>query len=193
VFYEKSPRRVTAEQVREIVKELPDNVERIGVFVNEQKDSIFSIVDAVGLTGVQMHGDREDPRVADWILERRPQVKVLTAISMNHPDPRGWAMRWPPDKLQAFVVDSGSSSKHGGTGEVFDWAAAIPVVEDIKRIACIVAAGGLTSSNVGEAIRILKPWGVDVVSGVEARPGKKDPNKVHTFIGAVREMDRRVG
>ncbi len=193
VFYEKSPRCVTVEKAREICEELPENVERIGIFVNEQEDLICSVVDATGITGVQMHGDNEDPRVADLVIGRQPQVKVLAAISMNRPNPQGWAMMWRPESVRAFMVDSGNSLKHGGTGETFDWNAAAPVLNDIRKFAKVVAAGGLTSENVGTATKILKPWGVDVSSGVEAAPGKKDPEKVRAFVRAVREMDRRVG
>ena len=190
VFYQKSPRCVTVERAREIVQKLPGRVEKVGVFVNEPEDALLAAADGAGLTTVQMHGDNEDPKVADLIVRRRPEVKVLAAISMRHPNPAGWAMMWHPGSVQAFLLDSGTSSEHGGTGEVFDWAAALPTLEDIRRLARVVAAGGLTSANVRTAIEILKPWGVDVASGVEARPGKKDPEKVRAFVRAVRGMDR---
>jgi phosphoribosylanthranilate isomerase len=190
VFYEKSPRSLTVDRAREIVEKLPGTVEKVGVFVNETEDALLAAVERAGLTAVQMHGDNEDPHVADLIVTRRPEVKVLAAISMRHPNPAGWAMMWHPDSVQAFLLDSGTSSEHGGTGEVFDWAAALPSLEDIRRLAKVVAAGGLTSGNVRTAIEVLKPWGVDVASGVEARPGKKDPEKVRAFVRAVREMDR---
>ncbi|HXJ86406.1 MAG TPA: phosphoribosylanthranilate isomerase [Candidatus Binatia bacterium] len=193
VFYEKSPRCVAVAKAREICSQLPENVERIGVFVNEQEDSICSVVDAAGITGVQMHGDHEDPHVADLVVARRPEIKVLAAVSMNRPNPQGWAMMWHPESVRAFLVDSGNSSKHGGTGNSFDWNAAVPVLNDIKKLGKVVAAGGLTPANVEKAADVLKPWGVDVVSGVEASPGKKDPEKVRAFVRVVREMDRRVG
>jgi|SRR5215469_11658190 len=192
VFYEKSPRCVTVERAREIVGKLPGRVEKVGVFVNEPADALLAAADGAGLTAVQMHGHNEDPHVADLIVTRRPEVKVLAAISMRHPNPAGWAMMWHPDSVQAFLLDSGTSSEYGGTGEVFDWVAALPTLENIRRLAKVVAAGGLTSANVGSAIEVLKPWGVDVASGVEARPGKKDPAKVRAFVRAVREMDRKV-
>ena len=192
VFYEKSPRCVTVERAREIVEKLPGRIEKVGVFVNEPEDALLAVADGAGLTAVQMHGDNEDPHVADLIAKSRPQVKVLAAISMRHPNPAGWAMMWHPDSVQAFLLDSGGSSQPGGTGEVFDWTAALPTLEDMRRLAKIVAAGGLTSANVRSAIEILKPWGVDVASGVEARPGKKDPEKVRAFVRAVREMDREL-
>ena len=193
VFYEKSPRCVTVETAREICEQLPESVEKVGVFVNEHEDRICSILDKTGISAVQMHGDSEDPHVADLIVERRPGTEVLAAISMLRPNPQGWAMMWHPGSVRAFLVDSGTSSKPGGTGESFDWKDAVPVLDDIKRMKNVIAAGGLTSVNVGQAIEILQPWGVDVVSGVEARPGKKDPEKVRAFVKAVREMDRKAG
>jgi phosphoribosylanthranilate isomerase len=192
VFYEKSPRCVSVETAGEIVGKLPESVEKVGVFVNEMEDTLCDVADSAGLTAVQMHGDNEDPHVADLIADRRPEIRVLAAISMHRPNPQGWAMTWHPKSVHAFLVDSGTSSRHGGTGESFDWKGAIPVLDDIKRIGKVIAAGGLTGANVSEAIGILQPWGVDVVSGVEARPGKKDPEKVRAFVRAVREMDRKV-
>jgi phosphoribosylanthranilate isomerase len=191
VFYEKSPRNITVEAAREIVEKLPESVEKVGVFVNQSEDAVCNIADHAGLTAIQMHGDDEDPHVADLLVAKRPKLKVLAAISMSQESPDGWAMMWCPDIIHAFLVDSGDSSKHGGTGDVFNWRASVPVLENIKRLGRVVAAGGLTSDNVNEAMGILKPWGVDVVSGVEARPGKKDPEKVLAFVKAVREADRK--
>jgi phosphoribosylanthranilate isomerase len=191
VFYDKSPRCVTVETALEIVSKLPASVEKVGVFVNEVEGTLCGVADRAGLTAIQMHGDNEDPHVADLVVQRMPGVSVMAAVSMHRPAPQGWAMTWHPDSVRALLVDSGNSSKHGGTGEVFDWVAAVPVVDDIKKLFKVVAAGGLTPENVGEAISVLHPWGVDVVSGVEASPGKKDVEKVRAFVRAVREMDRR--
>jgi phosphoribosylanthranilate isomerase len=193
VFYENSPRCVSVETAKEIVEKLPRSVETVGVFVNEQEGRICSVVDDAGISGVQMHGDNEDPHVADLVVKRRPQLKVLAAIAMHHPNPLGWAMMWHPDVVQAFLLDSGTASKHGGTGKAFDWIASGPAVDGIKKLGRVIAAGGLSPGNVGNAIEILKPWGVDVVSGVEEKPGKKDPEKVRAFVRAVREMDGKVG
>ena len=192
VFYEKSPRCVSVETAREIVEKLPERVEKVGVFVNQLEDVLCDVADRAGLTAIQMHGDNEDPHVADLVVSERPKLKVLSAISMLRQRPDGWAMMWLPDAVHAFLLDSGNSSKHGGTGETFDWRASVPVVDNIKKVGRVVAAGGLTPTNVAGAIGILTPWGVDVASGVEARPGNKDPEKVRAFVRAVREMDRKV-
>jgi len=193
VFYEKSPRYVSVETAREIVEKLPENVEKIGVFVNQLEDTLCDVADRAGLTAIQMHGNNEDPQVADLVVSKRPTLKVLAAVSMLQASPDGWAMMWHPEAVHAFLVDSGDSSKSGGTGQTFDWQASMSTLENIKKVGRVVAAGGLNSGNVTEAVTLLKPWGVDVVSGVEARPGKKDPEKVRAFVRAVREMDLKVG
>ena len=108
---------------------------------------------------------------------------------MQRSKPEGWAMMWEQKNVHAFLADSGSSAKLGGTGQTFDWRGSLKTLDTIKTLSRLVLAGGLNSANVGEAIRITKPWGVDVSSGVEARPGKKDPEKVRAFIRAVREAD----
>ena len=177
VFYEKSERCVSVETARQIVQELPKEMEKVGVFVNEAEETLCELSERAGLTAIQMHGDHEDPHVADMVKARRPELKVLAAISMVHESPDGWAMRWRPDVVHAFLVDSGSGSKPGGTGKTFDWGKSGPMLEKIKARGNVVAAGGLTPENVSMALTILKPWGVDVVSGVETRPGKKDPGK----------------
>ena len=191
VFYEKSPRNISVEAVREIVEKLPEDVEKVGVFVNECEGSICAIAGGAGLTAVQMHGDNEDPHVADLVVKRHPRLKVLAAIPMYHASPVGWAGMWEPNVVHAFLVDSGTPSRHGGTGEAFDWEASVGTIDEIKRFGQVVLAGGLMPRNVAEAIGIMKPWGVDVVSGVEARPGKKDPEKVRAFVKAVRDADRK--
>jgi len=189
VFYEKSPRCVEPEQVLQIVSKLPGSIEKVGVVVNETEDRICAIADQAGLTAAQMHGDDEDPHVADLVVARRP-LKVLAGISMRHPKPEGWAMMWEQDNLYAFLVDSGGARELGGTGEPFDWSASLCSLNTIKTFSNLVLAGGLNSSNVLDAIEITRPWGVDVSSGVEARPGKKDPGKVRAFVKAVREADK---
>jgi len=190
VFYQKSARCVSMESARQIVQALPKEIEKVGVFVNEAEDMLSEIAEGVGLTAIQMHGDHEDPHVADLVKARRPELKVLAAISMVHENPDQWAMRWRRDVVHAFLVDSGDGSKPGGTGKTFDWLKSKPMLESIKAQANVVAAGGLTPDNVCTALNILKPWGVDVVSGVEARPGKKDPEKVRAFVQAVREANK---
>ena len=189
VFYKKSPRYIEPERAREIVSRLPVGIEKVGVLVNETEDRICAIADQAGLTAAQMHGDDEDPHVADLVVARRA-LKLLVGISMRHPSPEDWAMKWKQDNLYALLVDSGGPAKPGGTGEPFDWNESLTSLNTLKTLAKLVLAGGLDLSNVLDAIHIARPWGVDVSSGVEAKPGKKDPKKVRAFVKAVREADK---
>jgi phosphoribosylanthranilate isomerase len=190
VFYEKSPRNISWETARSIVRELPAGVEKVGVFVNQVEDSLCDVADKVGLNAIQLHGDNEDPHVADLVAKRRSALKIMVAISMHQPNPEGWAMMWSPEVVHAFLVDSGNSSRPGGTGESFDWQKARAKVSVIARLGRIAIAGGLTPANVAHAMRILEPWGVDVSSGVESTPGKKDAEKVRAFVTAARRREK---
>ncbi len=178
VFYEKSPRHVTPEQVRKIVRKLPDGVEKVGVFVNETGERIEAVAEIAGLTAIQLHGD--EYRGHAWPAAKR---KLYLAIPAK--DLAGNSLMTLPQNLSALLVDSGTVQQRGGTGKTFDWEETKASLMAIGRNLPIVVAGGLTPVNVAEAISILKPWGVDVSSGVEARPGKKDPEKVRAFVAAV--------
>ncbi|HZQ71205.1 MAG TPA: phosphoribosylanthranilate isomerase [Terriglobales bacterium] len=185
VFYEKSPRRVNAETVRQIVEKLDGQVETVGVFFNQLQDFICDSIEKTGLSSVQLHGDNEDPHVPDLILKRRPQTRILVAVPMLRAAPEEWAMMYRADLGLTFLLDSG-----GGSGKSYDWKGTIQSTKVIKGLGPIVVAGGLNASNVAEAMRTLRPWGVDVSSGVESGPGKKDLTKIGAFVDAVREADR---
>lgn len=189
VFYEKSPRRVDPGSVAKVVSQLPPQVEKVGVFVNEKEDRICAIAEQAQLTAIQMHGDNEDPRVADLVVARRP-LKVFAGISMRQARPEGWAMMWDQANVYAFLADSGSPLQPGGTGRTFDWKQSKAALDVIRTLGRLALAGGLNASNVASACGITEPWGVDVSSGVESKPGKKDPEKVRAFITAVREADK---
>ena len=191
VFHEGSPRKTDPETVRKIVGKLPGRIEKVGVFVNQTEDSICALADETGLSAVQLHGDSLDPHVADLIVERRPHLRVIVGISMHHPKPEGYAMMWRPNVVHAFLVDAANSSNYGGTGNTFNWEKSQSNVGVVAGLGRVVVAGGLNPGNVAEAIRILKPWGVDVASGVETSPGKKDPNKVRAFVEAVRQTEKK--
>lgn len=191
VFYEKSPRNIRPQTAGEIVAQVPAGIEKVGVLANQTEDSICALAGSVGLTAVQMHGNDEDPHVADLVVRQCSGMKVIAAISIHqYPEPEAWAMMWEPNSLHAFLVDSANASQIGGTGEAFAWEHSRKSLEVIKTLGQLIIAGGLTPDNVTEAMRILRPWGVDVSSGVEVRPGKKDPEKVRAFIKAVRAADK---
>jgi phosphoribosylanthranilate isomerase len=205
VFYGKSPRCVTVETAREIAQKLPESVEKVGVFVGEPPDRISTITKAAALTSAQIYPDFQNPHSIpnDEFLENVP-CTVIVALSANQlwngnsdqPDIITGFRVSPTakERISGVLLDSGSSERPGGTGRTFRWTEVGPMVEIIRQVGLnLLVAGGLTPKNVGEAIEVLHPSGVDVTSGVEASPGKKDPDKVRAFVGAVRKLDRRVG
>ncbi|HUA16228.1 MAG TPA: phosphoribosylanthranilate isomerase [Verrucomicrobiae bacterium] len=193
VFYEKSPRCVTVETAREIARRLPERIDRIGVFVNEVPEHISEITDEAGLTAVQFHGD-EWKNPGEYSVNRDAFFGLPMLEMVRDPSTAIHSLRnvesFP--NLAGFLLDSGTAEKRGGTGKAFPWGDALSF-SSLKTLRRIVIAGGLTPDNVGRAVGYLKPWGVDVASGVEARPGKKDPEKVRAFVQAVREYDRKAG
>ena len=174
IFYKKSPRCVSAKTAKEICSKLPPFVSRVGVFVNETADTINRIADRCGLDAVQLHGD-ETPAFCKKIKHRVIKaVRVKDAASLKE------ISRYPVD---GFLLDTYKKDQWGGTGKVFDWELALRA----KKYGPVILAGGLNPRNVKEAIKKVKPYGVDVSSGVEQLPGKKDPKKVKAFLKAVRE------
>ena len=190
VFYEKSPRKIDPETAREVVEQLPPDIEKFGVFVNDSVETILNTVVQAGLTAVQLHGvDCRSPEVIRRLKGSR-ELKIFVALQAGEAG-RFDAIESNGAGINAILLDSGTSQLPGGTGKTFDWSGSAAGVERIAKNMNVVVAGGLTPDNVTEAIRILKPWGVDVVSGVEARPGKKDPGKVRAFINAVRSAEKK--
>jgi len=172
VLWPRSPRAVTVERAAEIIAELPSNVMTVGVFVNEPVDAIRQVVERARLTAVQLHGD-EPPAYADaldWPVIRAVSVKDIGEASEA----------WSPDT--ALLVDNIDPVRRGGTGAAIDWSQAAVIAQKRR----VVLAGGLTPDNVASAIRAVRPYGVDVSSGVESAPGVKDFDKVAQFIANAR-------
>jgi phosphoribosylanthranilate isomerase len=192
VFYEKSPRCVTLETAREICSKLPSRMDKVGVFVNELPERVSEIADAAGLTGVQFHGDEyQNPErysIGGKLFFSLPVAQILNGLRR----PIGEFIIPKLPECSVFHLDSGIPEKRGGTGKTFAWGEARWLVLGLTKLHPVVIAGGLTGSNVRWAAEFLKPWGVDVASGVEANPGKKDPEKVRAFVRAVREYDASV-
>jgi phosphoribosylanthranilate isomerase len=198
VFYEKSPRRVSKDAAREIVSVMTSKIERIGVFVDGE-DALFNeTAKEVGLSGLQVHVGSQSPdnptvSALPPGLNRYLVLPVRRFLNEDYSFD-SFAVSERNEKTAecatALFLDSGTADQPGGTGRVFDWKAAIPIAGCISDAGWrLVVAGGLTPENVGEAMGILHPWGVDVSSGVEAKPGKKDPDKVRAFVKAVRDAD----
>ncbi len=183
-----SPRRVTAEQVAAIIPHLPRQLEKIGVFVDASFDEIASTVETAGLTGVQLHFDAPRELPAQLRMQFGTKLRILRVVHFDTAFP---ALPDDPE-IDVLMVDSRTASAVGGTGTTFDWnlAATTLLRNALTRERGIVVAGGLTPENIAEAISILHPWGVDVVSGVEASPGRKNPAKVRAFIANARAASR---
>jgi phosphoribosylanthranilate isomerase len=216
VFYEKSPRNVSPETVYEIVRQMPAHIEKVGVFVGNNPKNLPELAHDLGLTGAQVHLGSDVSSVnenvahgfecfppgfkrymsmpAEWFIESEDSAKQFVASAAQVME----SVRSLPEAervrnfIQTIVLDSGSLQHPGGTGVVFDWRKAAPIIENMKQVVRVVVAGGLNPMNVTEAIHVLKPWGVDVSSGVESKPGKKDPEKVRAFVSAVRQAERLV-
>lgn len=167
-----SSRQIHPETARDIVRRLPREVVTVGVFRDERPERILEVVNRVGLHGVQLHG-REPISEVRWVRERVPFVIQGFAAG----DPAIAQTSGGP--ADVVLVDA----PNPGSGQVFDWSLAEGVPGGVR----LLLAGGLTPSNVGEAIRRVRPWGVDVSSGVEASPGRKDPVKLRVFIEAARD------
>jgi phosphoribosylanthranilate isomerase len=174
-----SPRQVSPQRVADIVKRLPrEDLLTVGVFRDDAPRRVVEMVYAAGLQAAQLHG-RESPEESRWVRQRVPMV--IKAFSAG--DPRvARAEDWGAD---AILLDS----PNPGSGQVFDWALA----GDPPQGQRLIIAGGLHSGNVAAAVSAVKPWGVDVTTGVEASPGVKDPMKLKAFIDAARRCQDGAG
>lgn len=181
-----SPRRVVAEQVAAIVARLPAKIEKIGVFVDATIDEIVATVEAAGLTGAQLHWNA--PAELTTVLRARfgTRLRILRVVHFEAGAPEHAAAAAQDASVDAILVDSRTATAVGGTGKAYDWAEARRSLFEKAGGLKLIAAGGLTPENVAEAIAALRPWGVDVVSGVEAAPGRKDAAKVRAFIEKAR-------
>jgi phosphoribosylanthranilate isomerase len=170
-FYPPSPRFVSHAVAREICAVLPPRVLRVGVFVNAQRSKIVSLVNQLHLDLLQFHGDEEEDDLLGWSCRTIKAVRV--ALDVPLPD----LTRIPTDYI---LLDTHRTGRYGGTGETFAWE---PVVSCLpQREERLILAGGLTPENVMLAVRTVRPWAVDVASGVESAPGRKDLEKLRAFI-----------
>ena len=173
IFYKKSPRAVTMKTVKEIIAKLPPLVDTVGVFVNESADRVNKIADYCGLDLVQLHGE-ESPAFC-----RKIRRRVIKAFRVKDLQSIKQLEKYP---VSGFLLDTFSDNLHGGTGKTFDWNLALPA----KKIGPVILAGGLTPRNIRQAVSQVRPYGVDVCSGVEKSPGVKDLEKVRAFLKNIR-------
>ena len=170
VFFKGSPRYVSPEQSASIITKLPPFISTVGVFVDEPLKEVEKIVTATCLDIIQLHGE-ETPEACR--VSRRV-VKAIRVKSINSLEP----LKHFHDKVSAFLLDAYAPDALGGTGLKFNWDIAI----EAKQFGRIILAGGLTPDNIQQAIRHVRPYGVDVSSGVEATKGRKDYKKLKLFI-----------
>lgn len=178
-----SPRQVSDTAAYAIGAIVPKGVETIGVFVNEELETLVETARFCRFTGVQLHGD-EGAAYISQLRKRLPAtriVKTLSAGSMQGVS--GLA----PD---AWLIDNSLPGQRGGTGQTFNWRESLVNVRRLREP--VIVAGGLTPQNVQEALDIFRPWGVDVASGVESYPGRKHSGAITQFIDAVRQHDARM-
>ena len=174
MFYEPSPRYLTPEEAGAIIRELPAHVARVGVFVDTDEATIRNTATTAGLDTLQFHGN-ESP---DFCTQFK--LRTIKAFRVKDGESLGQLAGYGTD---AWLLDSYVQGVPGGTGERFNWDLAV----EAKRLGRpILLAGGLTPENVGEAVGQVTPYGLDVSSGVEAAPGRKDAAKVAAFIASAK-------
>ncbi len=188
VLWEGSPRFVSAEWVGAVSRDLPPYVSRVGVFVNEPRESLLSKMREARLLTAQLHGDESPDYCRDLGVDW-----YRTFHLEQESDAASVCERIAAFDARVFMLDTRAGSMPGGTGRTFDWKAAAKVSLRSAGISGgaarrLILAGGLSPENVAEAIRRVRPWAVDVSTGVESAPAKKDPVRVREFMAAVRSV-----
>lgn len=169
--FAKSPRQVSPEKAKEIIEKLPPWISAVGVFVNEKSEAVSEIAEHCRLDYIQLHGE-ESPEYCGSL-----GLKVIKTIKDD-------IEKISDYNVSGFLLDTHDHGKAGGTGKTFNWDLAL----DAKKYGCpIILAGGLTPENIGEAVEKVKPYGVDVSSGIELAPGKKDYEKMKRFVEEVKK------
>jgi phosphoribosylanthranilate isomerase len=189
-----SPRRVTESEAAGIVARLPKTIETIGVFVDAGFEEIYSAVRMCRLTGVQLHWEAAADLPERLKSRLGQELRVLRVVHFGG-DAAEQVAELAADyekdaNVDGLLIDSRTAAAAGGTGVAYDWGLAANTLFQNAKERGLVVAGGLTPENVGEAIAALRPWGVDVVSGVEAEPGRKDALKVREFVKRARATEK---
>jgi phosphoribosylanthranilate isomerase len=179
IFYEKSPRHVSPETAMGIIRNLPEDISKVGVFVNHDVGAVKEIYDFCGLDLIQLHGN-ESPAYCRKFSE---SVLIKAISPANDEDLEAVKLY----SVKAIIIDSRESGLYGGSGKICNWELAAK----LKEMHPLILSGGLKAGNIGEAIRTVSPQAVDVNSGVELAPGKKDPRKVQKMIETVHATGKK--
>lgn len=182
-FYRRSPRYIDPKRARSIVGRLPKNVASVGIFVNETEGEVIRMAQFVGLKYVQLHGD-ETPGTVSRLRRGLGTVKIIKAIRVQRPPDVRKSARFKD--ASAILLDGFDGHHRGGTGKSFEW----PLAALVNGKKPIFLAGGVTPENVAEAIRVVRPYAIDVCSGVESSPGKKDRGKIKDLMHNVNGKER---
>lgn len=184
ILWAPSKRFVAPSVAAGITRQVRRKVETVGVFVNQTLDEIADAVDFLALSHVQLHGD-EGPSFCHAVAQRTG-AKVIKAVRIGHAADLRDLERYHTD---FHLLDTAKDGQYGGTGKTWDWA----LVAQRRAKIPVILSGGLTSENVADGIAAVRPWGVDVASGVEASPGVKDPAKLEAFLKAVQPVEASAG
>lgn len=186
IFAESSPRYISPEDAKEIVADLPPFIHIVGVFVDKDPVEIEEIIDYCGLTHVQLHGS-EDAEYCAKLAQNANPCMLIKAIRVGSSSK---AEDFAPyqDIVKGFLLDTFVEGQEGGTGKTFDWA----MIESLDLKLPVILAGGLTPENISDAIRAVRPFAVDVNSGVEREPGRKNIDKLEALVKQVISTDLAV-
>ncbi|HIE33084.1 MAG TPA: phosphoribosylanthranilate isomerase [Thermodesulfobacteriaceae bacterium] len=175
IFYPRSPRYIEPEAARKIISHLPPFVTTVGVFVNESEDFIRKVLSEVGLDLVQLHGDESPDLCARFFPKAIKALRVRSLEDLK-------AISAYKGKIRAVLLDTYVKGIPGGTGQTFNW----DLARKAKKFGIpVILAGGLRPENIKEALQTARPFAVDISSGVEASPGKKDPEKLQALFAAI--------
>jgi phosphoribosylanthranilate isomerase len=183
IFHQKSPRYIEPETARQIIAELPPFVDAVGVFVDRPLAELAEIIRFCGLGYAQLHG-QETPEYCSQLACAAAPCQLIKALRVG-PHLRANDVALYHNYVRGFLLDTYQKGQEGGTGQTFDWS----LIEPLKLRRSIILAGGLDGGNVRAAVETVRPYGVDVNSGVESSPGRKDHARLRAFMQEVRRLD----
>ncbi len=186
IFYEKSPRNVAPDFVRDVVANVSPFVDCVGVFVDRDRQEVEEIVAYCGLSHAQLHGS-EDPKYCERLERFASPCRAIKAFRVGEVSKESEFKPYE-SVVRGFLLDTYVKGSSGGTGKTFDWE----IIKGLNLQRPVILAGGLTPENVGQAIKTVSPYGVDVNSGVETEPGIKDHTNLYEFISKVRHLDMQL-